>query len=208
MTKLYIIRHTQTTGNVEKRLTGREDYELTPNGIDFIKKMEKKLKDINFDAAYSSTSPRTRKTIQGLADRNGLEIIEDENLCEMYFGIYDGWKWEDVNKVNPNIHKMHLMTNEIMGIEEQESTAQVAKRMKDVVTNIANSNKGKNILICSHGVAIEAFLRTITNEKFTTRVKEYSQKNTSINIVDFDEESQQFNIELLNNTDHLEEKER
>ena len=28
-TKLYVVRHSQTTGNVEKRLTGRSDYEIT-----------------------------------------------------------------------------------------------------------------------------------------------------------------------------------
>ena len=28
-TKIYIVRHTETVGNVEERLTGRQDYELT-----------------------------------------------------------------------------------------------------------------------------------------------------------------------------------
>ena len=32
-TKLYIVRHAETTGNIEKMLTGRKDYELTENGI-------------------------------------------------------------------------------------------------------------------------------------------------------------------------------
>lgn len=203
MTTLYIIRHTQTLGNVEKRLTGRKDYELTEEGITFIKKMEERLKNLSFDVAYCSTSERTKKTIQGIADKNNIPIIENENLCEMYFGIYDGWKWEDVNKVNPEIHQMHITTNEIMGIKEQESTKQVALRMRREILDIANKNKGKNILICSHGVAIEAFLRTITNEKFTERIEEHSQKNTSINIVDFNEENQQFYIRVLNDIRHL-----
>ena len=32
-TKLYIVRHAETTGNIEKRLTGRKDYELTKKGV-------------------------------------------------------------------------------------------------------------------------------------------------------------------------------
>lgn len=203
MTTLYIIRHTQTVGNVEKRLTGRKDYDLTEEGITFIKKMEERLKNLSFDVAYCSTSGRTKKTIQGIADKNNIPIIEKENLCEMYFGIYDGWKWEDVNKLNPEIHQIHIKTNEIMGIKEQESTMQVASRMREEILDIVNKNKGKNILICSHGVAIEAFLRTITNEKFTEKIQEYSQKNTSINIVDFNEENQQFYIRVLNDISHL-----
>ena len=208
MTKIYIIRHTQTVGNIEKRLTGREDYEITEDGKDYIKKLENALKDVCFDIAYCSTSGRTKKTIQGLADQNNISIIEDENLCEMYFGIYDGWKWEDVNKVNPRIRQMQIETNEIMGIENQETTEEVAQRMRKEITDIANKNKGRNILICSHGVAIEAFLRTITNEKFCERRTEHSQKNTSINIVNFDEEKQEYTIELLNSIKHLDEMER
>ena len=45
---------------------------------------------------------------------------------------------------------------------------------------------------------VEAFLREISGEKFTQKIEEYSQKNTSINIVDYDENSQEFKIELLN----------
>lgn len=203
MTRLYIIRHSQTTGNIEKRLTGRKDYELTQDGKELIKRMEERLKDIHFDVAYCSTSNRTKKTIQGLADKNKIKIIEDENLCEMFFGIYDGFKWEEVNKINPEIHNKRMETNEIMGIEKQETTQEVALRMKKVITDIAKKNEGKNILICSHGVAIEAFLREISGEKFTQKIEEYSQKNTSINIVDYDENSQEFKIELLNDINHL-----
>lgn len=38
-TILYLVRHTQTIGNVEKRLTGREDYELTFEGKMFVDKL-------------------------------------------------------------------------------------------------------------------------------------------------------------------------
>ena len=168
-TIIYLIRHTQTVGNIEKRLTGRQDYVLTSEGIQYVKKLEKELENIKFDIAYCSSSDRTRKTIQGLANKNHIQIIQDENLCEMYFGIYDGWKWEDVNKVNPQIEIMHKKTNEIMEIEDQETTEQVATRMYQCILNIVKKNVGKTILICSHGVAIEAFLRKITGEPFTKK---------------------------------------
>lgn len=203
MTRLYIVRHTQTVGNIEKRLTGRKDYEVTEQGKLFVRSLEEKLKDISFDIAYCSTSNRTRKTIQGLVNKNNIKIIENEDLCEMYFGIYDGWKWEDVNKINPQIHKMHVETNEIMGIEKQETSEQVAERMDKAITKIAKDNIGKTILICSHGVAIEAFLRKVSGEIWTEKVQEYSQKNTSINVVDFDEKNEKFSIKKLNYIQHL-----
>ena len=78
------------------------------------------MKEIKFEKAYASTSDRTKKTIQPLADLNSIEIIQDENLCEMYFGIYDGMRWEEVNQINPEIDKLHQETNEIKNIPEQE----------------------------------------------------------------------------------------
>ncbi len=35
-TIIYIVRHTETIGNIEKRLTGRNDYELTDRGKQLI----------------------------------------------------------------------------------------------------------------------------------------------------------------------------
>ncbi len=201
--KLYIVRHTQTIGNLEKKLTGRCDYEITEEGNKYIEKITNRLKDIKFDVAYSSVSKRTYKTIEKLAKLNNLEIIEEENLCEMYFGIYDGMKWDEIDKINPKIRKLHIETNEIMEIPDQEKTEDVAERMYKTMLKISNKNIGKNILICSHGVAIEAFLRKISKIPFSKLRNEYSQKNTSLNIVTFDDEKQKFEIELLNDYTHL-----
>lgn len=202
-TKIYLVRHTRTIGNDEKRLTGRVDYEITTEGQVYIDKLTNRLKDIKFDKAYSSTSERAIKTIEPLAKMNGLEIEKSPELCEMYFGIYDGWKWEDVNKINPQIHKTHVETNEISGIPEQESTEQVANRMYNYIRAVSIDNSGKVVLMASHGVAIEAFVRKVTDEKFVQKVEENSQKNTSVNIVNYNLEKDKFDIELLNDISHL-----
>lgn len=202
-TKIYLVRHTQTIGNIEKRLTGRSDYELTKEGSKMVKLLEEKFRNIEINAIYSSTSKRTIQTVQPIAEEKGLKIIQDERLCEMYFGIYDGWKWEDVNKVNPKIHELHVQTNEIMQIPKQESTKEVANRMYECIKQIAQENIGKNVLIASHGVAIEAFLRKITNIPFVEKREEYSQKNVAINEVIFIQEEDNFKVIQINNIEHL-----
>ncbi len=202
-TKMYIVRHTQTVGNVENRLTGRTDFDLTEEGQEFANRLTEKLSKVKFDVAYSSTSPRTHKTIQKLADLNNLKIIEDEDLCEMSFGIYDGKTWEEVNKINPKIKQTQNETNEIRNIPEQESMENVTKRVYRKMLENAQENLGKTVLICSHGVAIEAFLRQITKIPFSESREEYSQKNTSLNIVEYDDEEGKFEIKVLNDKSHL-----
>lgn len=195
-TYIYIVRHAQSTGNVEKRLTGRQDYELTYDGKMQAEALANYLANVKFNVAYSSPSIRAIDTIKPIINRNNIKIYIKEQLSEMYFGIYDGWKWEDVNREKPKIHENHIKTNEIMDIPGQETTEHVAQRMYNEIEKIVQENRKKNILIASHGVAIEAFLRKVTGVPFTEEREKYSQKNTSINILTY--EHKQFNIEVLN----------
>ena len=203
MTNIYLIRHAQSVGNIEKRLTGRVDYMLTDEGRNQVKKLTDRLKDVHFDVAYSSPMSRAIDTIKPLTELNNLDAIKEEKLSEMYFGIYDGFKWKEVNEIDASISNRRKETNEISGISNQESTQQVKKRMYKVISNIADNNIGKTILIASHGVAIEAFLRQITGEPFAIKKQEYSPQNTSINIVQYNEENNKFEIKLLNDLEHL-----
>lgn len=201
--KIFIVRHTETIGNIENRLTGRQDYEVTDNGKILIKKLMQNLKNIKFDKVYASTSGRAEKTIEQLAKLNGLEIEQKEELCEMYFGIYDGWKWEDVNRVQPEIKQTQNEINEISGIPKQETTEEVAERMYNCILEIARQSEGKTILIGSHGVAIEAFLRKIANVPFGYEREKFCQHNVAINELDF--EDNRFNIIQLANISYLQE---
>lgn len=202
-TNIYLVRHTETIGNIEKRLTGRQDYKITDNGIKKVQKLTDYLKDKTISAIYSSTSNRTFGTVKEIAKIKQLEVQRKEDLCEMYFGIYDGWKWEDVNKINPLIRKKQIETNEIMCIPNQETTKQVEDRMYNTILKIAKDNLGGNVLVCSHGVAIEAFLRKITGERFTNKREEYSQHNCSVNVVEYDNCKNKFEIRNLNYISYL-----
>lgn len=200
-TKIWIVRHTETIGNIEKRLTGRKDYEVTENGRKLVSLLTQELGNVKFDKVYSSPSARAIATIEPLATKNKLTIETVNGLAEMYFGIYDGWKWEEVNKVQPEIKEQQRNINEIYGIPEQESMEEVAVRMYKTIFQIANANRGKNILISSHGVAIEAFLRKIVNLPFREEREKFCQHHVAINEVDFEENA--FFIQRLADVNYL-----
>ena len=201
-TKLYIVRHAETEGNIEKRLTGRKDYNLTEKGEKSAEKLAQRLSDVKFDALFSSSSNRTKKTIEPIAKQNNLPIVQLDDLCEMYFGDYDGWKWEDVNKINPEIKHRQNEINEISGIPNQESMEETAERMYKCVKKICDENEGKTILICSHGEAIEALNRKITQIPFNKEMEKYSQRNVALNVLTYNNE--QFTIDILADTSFLE----
>ena len=200
-TRIFIVRHTETVGNIEKRLTGRQDYEVTPRGEKLIQKLTTELSNIKFDKIYSSTSGRAIKTVENLAKLNNLEIETKEDLCEMYFGKYDGWKWEDLNRIQPEIKQRQNEINEISRIEGQETMEYVADRMDKCIRNIVQANIGKTILISSHGVAIEAFLRKISGIPFSQEREKFCQYNVAINELEY--ENDKFKIIQLANIDYL-----
>lgn len=200
-TRLFIVRHTETIGNIEKRLTGKQDYAITERGQVLIQKLTKELENIKFDKIYSSTSGRAIKTIEQIAKNQNLKIEQIDKLCEMYFGIYDGWKWEDVNKIQPEIKQTQNKINEIVGIPKQESMEETANRMYNYILGISKENEGKTILISSHGVAIEAFLRKIENIKFRYEREKFCQHNVAINELEF--EKNKFKIIRLADTEYL-----
>ena len=202
-TRIFIVRHTETIGNIEKRLTGRQDYEVTLRGEKLIQKLTTELSNIKFEKIYSSTSGRAIRTVENLAKLNNLEIETKEDLCEMYFGKYDGWKWEDVNRIQPEIKQRQNEINEISGIEDQETMKHVADRMDKCIRNIVQVNIGKTILISSHGVAIEAFLRKISGIPFNQEREKFCQYNVAINELEY--ENDNFKIIQLANIDYLNE---
>lgn len=187
-TKIVIVRHAETLGNIEDRLTGRQDYELTETGKYEIAKLTQELRNIKFNRIYSSLTERTVKTVEPLAKINHLNIEKKEELSEMYFGKYDGWKWAEVNRIQPEIKQKQIKINEISGIPGQETMEETAERMYRTIEILAKENIGKTILISSHGIAIEAFLRAILNKKFCEERTRFRQYNAAINKLFYENE--------------------
>ncbi len=202
-TTIYLVRHAETIGNIENRLTGRTDFKITENGKKTINALTKRLSNINFDSFYSSSSNRSKITIEPLAILNKKKIHELKELDEMYFGDYDGYTWDEVNKINLDIKKRQIDINEISGIPNQETMEEVADRMKKALDSILEKENGKTILICSHGVAIEALLRKIVNIPFSKERERFCQHNTAVNIIEA--ENKNYNLIKIADLSHIED---
>lgn len=205
MTKIILVRHAECIGNVTNSLTGRKEFELSEKGKQMAEELAETLKNIKIDAIYSSPSVRCIDTIKPISLIKKLKITTDENLMEKYFGIYDGMKWEDVDKINPEIKKNKKIYHQIIGIPKQETTEQVEKRMKECIIKIAKENDKKTILICSHGCAIFTFLNSIEYIENPEKREKYSQSNACINELEY--ENGKFKILKINQTSHIKQRE-
>jgi 2,3-bisphosphoglycerate-dependent phosphoglycerate mutase len=95
MYKLVLIRHGESTWNLENRFTGWADVDLTPTGIAQALSAGKLLKTENytFDLAYTSMLKRATRTLWHVLDemdRTWLPVVHSWRLNERHYGALQG----------------------------------------------------------------------------------------------------------------------
>jgi 2,3-bisphosphoglycerate-dependent phosphoglycerate mutase len=95
MHKLVLIRHGESTWNLENRFTGWTDVALTPLGVEQAQQAGKLLKaeGYEFDIAYTSVLKRAIWTLWHALeqmDRTWLPIVNDWRLNERHYGALQG----------------------------------------------------------------------------------------------------------------------
>jgi 2,3-bisphosphoglycerate-dependent phosphoglycerate mutase len=95
MHKLVLIRHGESTWNLENRFTGWTDVALTPTGVEQALQAGRLLRaeGYEFDLAYTSVLKRAIWTLWhalGEMDRTWLPVLNDWRLNERHYGALQG----------------------------------------------------------------------------------------------------------------------
>ena len=101
MYKLVLIRHGESTWNLENRFTGWTDVELTPTGVAQAQEAGRLLKaaGYEFDVAYTSVLKRAIWTLWHTLDqmdRTWLPVVKDWRLNERHYGALQGLNKADM----------------------------------------------------------------------------------------------------------------
>jgi 2,3-bisphosphoglycerate-dependent phosphoglycerate mutase len=103
MYKLVLIRHGESTWNLENRFTGWTDVELTATGVAQARTAGELLKEAGyeFDVAYTSVLKRAIWTLWhclDTMDRTWLPVVNDWRLNERHYGGLQGLNKADMAK--------------------------------------------------------------------------------------------------------------
>lgn len=164
MVNLIIVRHGCSISNKEKRFTGHLDIPLSDEG-----KMQAELvsnyiyDNFKVDAIYSSDLSRARDTVKPLADKLGLEIIETEKLRETNAGIWQGMLLEDIRVKYPEDFLKFKYSPGLFKFNGGESYEEVMARARSIITEIAQNDNNKTVVIATHGGFIRALFVTLNN---------------------------------------------
>jgi len=199
MPKLYITRHGQTKWNEERRLQGSKNSMLTQLGVQQAMWLSTALVDVEFEAIYSSPLERALTTAEIVRADRSLEINIEEDLRECGFGIWEGWKIDEISEKFPE--EANYFWNEPSKYEpvNGEKFDTVEKRVLDIIFDIAKKHEG-NVLIVAHGIVVKLLMNYFMDKNIETLWENFV-KPTSLSIVEI-AENRQSEVVLYGDTSH------
>ncbi len=161
--KIYLIRHGQTTGDVEDRYGGAYDDELTDKGRTQAHELANKLTDSNIQILFCSPMIRTKQTAEILKSKLDCEIKIVEDLKERNKnGILTGMTKDEATTKYPElVEELKNYRNTIQGAESQYD---FVERIKNVFAEVTSNTNYSAIGIVTHGGPIWAIFTDILND--------------------------------------------
>ncbi len=192
--KLYLVRHGETVGNVEGRIQGQTDGELTDEGRMQAQRVAERLRHEDFDCIYSSDLARARNTAEAIHHYHGRTPLRfTEALRERAFGSCEGKLCEEMG------FDKHGKWNLPPDAEPNE---QMIRRITTFLYAVFKKHSQDSVLFVSHGGIIMRLIEFL--EKLDGKdIGFISLQNTAITILEFDEDGKH-NLRLLNCVEHLE----
>lgn len=199
---IYLTRHSKTVWNQEKRLQGHQDSPLTEEGIENAKALKRYIQDqhIHFDYIFSSPIQRAYQTAL-MIDEN---IICDDRLKEMNFGIFEGQKISELLMREDHLYDdLWHHPDRFTSIPEGESYEKVITRAQSFLDDLKKYDDECHILIVTHGmffIVILAIMLGLTKKDFT-KINQKVVEGCSLTLVQ--EESGEYRVVYYNQCDFL-----
>ena len=177
MGHVYFVRHGQTVWNVENKICGATDIELTEYGHQQAIAIGEEIQGIQVDEILYSPLVRASETARHISEITGIPMRMEPRLTEQCFG-----KWEATPRDSAAFReaKKEFVTR----YEGGESMLHLAQRIYNLLDDIRAESEEKTYLLVAHnGIArvIQSYFYDMSNEEFS----DFGVKNCEIRRYDF-----------------------
>ena len=180
MLTIYLTRHGLTEWNVNRRMQGWGNGELTEKGVNDAKALGKRLANVPIDKVYSSSSKRAYETAQYIIGDREISLIQMDDLREMNFGDWDGRIREEVEAEYPEDFKIFWETPHLYDRNSGETFEHVRKRAIRALEHIIEENKEGTVLIVTHSIFLRVLMTYIKDIPLSDVFKATPPGNTSL----------------------------
>ena len=190
MTKLLIIRHGQSQANLDGIFVGHVDSPLSDLGkqqaeitADYI------VSTYQVDAVYASDLERAFYTGKTVADRLGLPITAKQGMREIFAGDWETVKFDTLSTEYGEPYQLWLRDIGLAQCPNGESTAQLQSRIVATLTEIAEENEGKTVVVATHATPIRTFMHHCSGLPLSEMKNIPWVANASISIIKYENDT-------------------
>ena len=183
LTRLCIVRHGETAWNAEHRVQGQLDLPLNAIGLAQAQAASKVLGREKFDALYSSDLSRARQTAQPAADLLSMPILVEKDLRERHYGIFERLTYAEVKVKFPEDYARFAAREPEYAFRTGESLKDFSARSISIITRIAETHKGKSILVFTHGGVLDKLYRFVTGLPLSAE-RDFGIPNAGLNRIE------------------------
>ncbi len=156
--KLYLIRHGETTGDIEDRYGGAYDDHLTEKGENQLQTTAERLRGTAIDCIYHSPLNRAVESAHILNEVLGTELKVVDGLKERDYGVLSGLTKAEAIERYPEAVAAHKdPANTDPGGEPQ---LDFIRRVQDAFATIHTAAK-ESVAIVAHGGSLKVILKLL-----------------------------------------------
>ena len=179
MGHIYFVRHGQTVWNVENKICGATDIELTQLGHEQAKALGEEIvkQGIHIDEILYSPLSRARETARHISEMTGVPMREEQRLKEQNYG-----KYETTARNGEEFAEAKLRF--IDHYESGETMFHLVARIYNLLDDIRKEADDKTYLLVAHnGISrvVQSYFYDMTNEEYAA----FGIKNCEIRRYDF-----------------------
>ena len=157
-TRILLVRHGESIGNLDGMYLGHTDLDLSPYGLKQAEICADYLRNEQFDYIYASTLIRAYNTALPHAKMRNMQVIGDEGLRELYIGDWEGKPLAYLKTEQKELFYGGWIDNfGTFTPPGGESVLHLAERIYKKIETLAQKHVGKSLLIATHAAAIRAF---------------------------------------------------
>ncbi|MFI3175006.1 MAG: histidine phosphatase family protein [Bacillota bacterium] len=201
-TRLYLIRHGETTWNKERRYQGTTNIPLAPEGHAQANQLGKRFLNLPLDHIYCSPLDRAVDTAKKIQETKNVPLTPMDAFTEINFGKWEGHTIQELIELYGEsyiAYEKNPFAHEVPG---EGSFHNAQARAMAGVKELLQKHKNQSVAIVSHGGLLRVLLVGLLNFDETMYRKTWLS-NTSITIVDIHEDGETF-LFTLNDAAHLE----
>ena len=202
MTKVYLVRHCEALGNLQKIFQGTTDLDITELGQKQLDYLTKRFEDIHLDKVYSSPLIRTQKTAKAVIGAKGLTPIIHKGLIELDGGILEGKPFLETSFGNPQIRYIWFNEPHNFVAEGGEHMRDAYERIWNAIVDVVKESPNQTVACATHGAVIRCLMSRLLFGDIVKLKDVPISSNTAVSLIEFDE-NMNFKVIYNNDAGHL-----